>query len=194
MTKHPVLNMPIRLIHASNAMLHCKTTAVRGESSVPSMEATTADPRRLRPRSETFLGDETMTTKHFAAIAADTFSIDPMALALAARRNRDAYIADVLSRGVRALTARASGWLRRRRTFAELEQLDSRLMADIGLDRAAFAAGIVRRMNDDRTQAIVGQTFGSVAAPTVRHAADAHLASPVTPAAANTTTDSRRAA
>ena len=194
MCKHPTVNMLVQIIHAPDAMLHCKTTAVFSDSVVPSMGATTADPRRIRPRSETLLGDKTMTTNHFAAIAADTFSIDPMALALAARRNRDAYIADMLSRGTQALTARLGGWLRRRRTFAELQQLDSRLMADIGLDRAAFAAGIIRRMNDDRTQAIVGQTFAPVASPMPRHAAEAHLATAVTPAAANTTIDSRRAA
>ena len=135
-----------------------------------------------------------MTTTRFAALAADTYSIYPVALALAARRNRDAYVAAALVRGVRSLTVRLGAWLNRRRAFAELEQLDSRLMADIGLDRAAFAAGLIRRMDDDRTQALVGQTVPSVA-PMTRHSAEAHLAPTVSPAtAANTTTDSRRAA
>ena len=135
-----------------------------------------------------------MTTTRFAALAADTYSIDPVALALAARRNRDAYVAAALVRGVRSLTVRLGAWLNRRRAFAELEQLDSRLMADIGLDRAAFAAGLIRRMDDDRTQALVGQTVPSVA-PMTRHSAEAHLAPSTAPAtAANTTTDSRRAA
>ena len=48
-----------------------------------------------------FLGETSMTTTRFAALAADTYSIDPVALALAARRNRDAYVAAALVRGVR---------------------------------------------------------------------------------------------
>jgi uncharacterized protein YjiS (DUF1127 family) len=134
-----------------------------------------------------------MTNTSFTA---DASGIDALALEQAARRDRDAYIGALLSRGVQALTAAASDWLRRRRTFAELSQLDQRLMADIGLDRAAFAAGVIRRVEDDRAQALATATFATatlaaVAHPATRHAAEQHLAPAATPAAAN---DSRRAA
>lgn len=140
-----------------------------------------------------------MTTTRYAAQAADTYSIDPVALALAARRNRDAYVAAALVRGARSLTVRIGAWLNRRRAFAELEQLDSRLMADIGLDRSAFAAGLIRRIDDDRTQAMTGQAMAPAAPAVIRHAAEAHLAPATVPAAAantaaNTANDSRRAA
>lgn len=130
-----------------------------------------------------------MTNTSFAA---DVSRIDALALEQAARRSRDAYVGALLAHGVQALTAAASGWLRRRRTFAELSQLDQRLMADIGLDRAAFAAGVVRRVDDDRAQVFATATLASVARPVTRHAAEPHLAPVVTPTAANT--DSRRAA
>lgn len=133
-----------------------------------------------------------MTNTSFTADADDTSRIDALALEQAARRSRDAYVGALLSRGARSLTAAAAEWLRRRRTFAELSQLDQRLMADIGLDRAAFAAGMIRRIDDDRTQAFATATLAPVVRPVARHAAEPHLAPAVTPAAANT--DSRRAA
>lgn len=130
-------------------------------------------------------------TDLFANKATLTTPYDAMALAISARRNRDAYVASLLSGAARGLSARLGGWLRRRRAFAELSQLDSRMLADIGLDRSAFAAGIIRRVDEDRAQAAALRTLAPVARPATRHAAEPHLAPAVTPAAAN---DSRRAA
>lgn len=133
-----------------------------------------------------------MNKTSFAADAEQSPRVDALALEQAARRNRDTYVANLLASGARALAATASEWLRRRRTFAELSQLDQRLMADIGLDRAAFAAGMIRRIDDDRAQALATATLTPTAHPVTRHAAEAHLAPVVTRTAANT--DSRRAA
>jgi uncharacterized protein YjiS (DUF1127 family) len=132
-----------------------------------------------------------VTTKSYAELAAQSFPIDAATLALAARYDRDAYVADLLARGARKLTNLVGGWLRRRRAIAELQQLDARLMADIGLDRAAFAAGVIRRMDEDRAQAVAMRTPAAPVRPVTRHAAEPHLAPMVTPAAAN---ESRRAA
>lgn len=132
-----------------------------------------------------------MTTNTFAAGAAPTQPVDTLTLALAARRSRDAYVANALANGVKSLAGALTGWMRRRRAFAELEQLDSRLMADIGLDRAAFAAGVIRRIDADRAQAFATSTLAPVTHPVTRHAAEPHLAPAIAPAAAN---DSRRAA
>lgn len=126
-----------------------------------------------------------MTKTSFAV----PLDVDALALEQSARRTRDAYVAALLSSGARALVRGAGAWLRRRRAMAELSQLDSRLMADIGLDRAAFAAGVIRRVDEDRAQAFA--TLPPIARPVTRHAAEPHLAPAVTPAAAN---DSRRAA
>lgn len=133
-----------------------------------------------------------MNKTSFAADAEQSPRVDALALEQAARRNRDAYVAKLLTSGARALAAATSEWLRRRRTFAELSQLDQRLMADIGLDRAAFAAGMIRRVDDDRAQVLATATLAPVARPVTRHAAEPHLAPVVTRTAANT--DSRRAA
>lgn len=126
-------------------------------------------------------------TKTF--FAADAAPVDVLALEQAARRTRDAYVATLLSGAAVAVARRAGEWLRRRRAMAELSQLDTRLMADIGLDRAAFAAGVIRRVDEDRAQALA--QVAPIARPVARHAAEPHLAPAVTPAAAN---DSRRAA
>ncbi|MEQ8817161.1 MAG: DUF1127 domain-containing protein [Thalassobaculum sp.] len=121
--------------------------------------------------------------------------VDALALFIEARRARDAYVARALSRGTRSVTSRLfaglGAWLRKRRALAELSELDARLMADIGLDRAAFAAGIIRRIDTDRAQAIATTSLALGDRPTTRHAAEPHLAPAVVPAAAN---DSRWAA
>lgn len=132
-----------------------------------------------------------MTTNTLTASMAKSSRIDPLTLALAARRERDAFVAALLSRGVGRLFAGLNGWLRRRRALAELSQLDARMMADIGLDRAAFSAGVIRRIEADRVNAITAASLTPVSQPVVRHAAEPHLAPVVTPAAAN---DARRAA
>lgn len=132
-----------------------------------------------------------MTATSFADTSALRTPVDATALALNARRERDAFVAALLARGARRLTTRLGAWLRRRRAVAELSQLDPRLMADIGLDRAAFAAGIIRRIDADRAQAVATASLAPVARPLARHAAEPHLAPAVTPAAAN---DSRQAA
>ncbi len=121
--------------------------------------------------------------------------VDALTLAIEARRARDAHLAGAVSRGARKLASTLlSGlgdWMRRRRAMAELSELDARLMADIGLDRAAFNAGIIRRIEAERAQAIATPSLAPVARPAARNAAEPHLAPSVTPAAAN---DSRRAA
>lgn len=121
--------------------------------------------------------------------------VDSLALAIDARRKRDAYVAGLLSRGTKSLTTRLFGrlntWLHQRRAMAELSQLDHRMMADIGLDRSAFAAGIIRRIDANRAQTSATETLAPVTRPVTRHAAEPHLAPAVTPAAAN---DTRRAA
>jgi|GEM_PF-719317 len=137
-----------------------------------------------------------MTTDTFPTSGAfNGAPVDALALAIEARRNRDDYIARALSRGARSLTRTLVGglgnWLRKRRAVAELNGLDARMMADIGLDRAAFAAGIIRRIEADRAQAIAIWSLAEVTPPVARHAAEPHLAPVVTPAAAN---DSRWAA
>ncbi len=132
-----------------------------------------------------------MTTQIHAAPAKNSAPIDAMMLALAARRQRDDYVAGILARGVHSIAAGIGDWFRRQRTFAQLSQLDPRLMADIGLDRAAFTAGLIRRIEDNRTQAFATETLASVARPMTRNAAEPHLAPANAPAAAN---DSRRAA
>ena len=132
-----------------------------------------------------------MTTKTHAAPDHNSAPVDAMMLALAARRQRDAYVAGILARGVRSLAAGIGGWFRRQRTFAQLNQLDPRMMADIGLDRAAFAAGLIRRIEDNRTQAFATETLALVARPMTRNAAEPHLAPAHARTAAN---DSRRAA
>lgn len=132
-----------------------------------------------------------MTADTFTAGKAKRHATDPLTLALAARRERDAFVAASLSRGARRLFAGINSWLRRRRALAELSQLDTRMMADIGLDRAAFAAGVIRRIEIDRANAMATTSLSPVSHPVVRHAAEPHLAPAVTPAAAN---DSRRAA
>lgn len=137
-----------------------------------------------------------MTTDTFLSDRAlNGARVDALALSIEARRQRDAYVAGVLSRGTRnlasSLFAGLGTWLRKRRAMAELGELDARMMADIGLDRAAFAAGIIRRIDADRAQAIATSSLALVARPATRHAAEPHLAPAVTPAAAN---DSRWAA
>lgn len=135
--------------------------------------------------THTFLTDSAL---HGAPVDALTLTID-------ARRARDAYVARALSRGTRSLTSRmfsgVRSWLRKRRALAELSELDPRLMADIGLDRAAFTAGIIRRIDVDRARAGATELLAPVSRPATRHAAEPHLAPAVTPAAAN---DSRWAA
>ncbi|GHD54440.1 hypothetical protein GCM10017083_31950 [Thalassobaculum fulvum] len=135
--------------------------------------------------TDTFLNDRTLHGT----------TVNALALAIDARRKRDAYVAGLLSRGTTSLTSllfgRLNTWLRQRRAMAELSQLDARMMADIGLDRGAFAAGVIRRIDADRAQAIATQTLAPVTRPVTRHAAEPHLAPAVTPAAAN---DTRRAA
>ena len=134
-----------------------------------------------------------MTTDTFTADMAKSYQIDPVAMTLLARRERDAFVAALLSQGASRLFAGFGNWLQRRRALAELSQLDARMMADIGLDRAAFATGMIRRIEIDRANAIAtaSLTPASHSHPAVRHAAEPHLAPVVTPAAAN---DARRAA
>lgn len=135
--------------------------------------------------TETFLNDRTLNGA----------PVDALALWIDARRRRDAYVARAVSRGTRSLTRRLFGglaaWMRKRRALAELSELDARMMADIGLDRAAFAAGIIRRIDTDRAHASATATLAPAFRPVTRHAAEPHLAPAVTPAAAN---DARRAA
>ena len=104
-------------------------------------------------------------------------------------RSRDTYVGALLSRAARTLAAKASDWLRRRRAIAELSQMDPRMMADIGLDRAAFSVGIIRRIDEDKARAAAAMS--PVSRPAVRHAAEPHLAPATTPTAAN---DARLAA
>lgn len=132
-----------------------------------------------------------MTNATLAAEPAKTAPVDTLALALAARRARDAYVTVLLARAARRMFAGLGAWLRKRRSMAELAQLDPRLMADIGLDRGAFAAGVIRRIDADRAQVMATATLAPVARPTARGGAEPHLAPAVTPAAAN---DSRWAA
>ena len=66
-----------------------------------------------------------------------------------------ALIADgivAIGGGLKTLTARLKGWNERRMTFNELDGLDDRTLADIGLSRgeiAQVAAGHYARQTDD---------------------------------------------
>ncbi len=76
----------------------------------------------------------------------DRFAVDQTGHLLDARRLRSrafaAFAADTvvaLSRSVATLVARFKAWNERRATFAELEGLDDRILADIGLSRSEIA-------------------------------------------------------
>jgi uncharacterized protein YjiS (DUF1127 family) len=58
--------------------------------------------------------------------------IDELELSMAARRARAKLVYDA----VQALVARVKAWNERRQTFAELDGLDDRTLADIGINRA----------------------------------------------------------
>lgn len=90
-----------------------------------------------------------MSNKTNTVVAPSHLAIDPLAVAVRARAARDAYVGKLIARAAGAVAA----WFRRRRTIAALEQLDERMLADIGLDRAAFAAGVIRRTDDERIRA-----------------------------------------
>lgn len=86
-------------------------------------------------------------------------SAEQVEIALEARRMRSlalaALIADgivAIGSGVKTLTARLKGWHERRMTLNELDGLDDRTLADIGLSRgeiAQVAAGHYVRQADD---------------------------------------------
>ena len=58
--------------------------------------------------------------------------IDELELSMAARRAR----AKLVYEAVQAIVAKFKSWNERRQTFAELDSLDDRTLADIGINRA----------------------------------------------------------
>jgi len=86
-------------------------------------------------------------------------SAEQVEIALEARRMRSlalaALAADMIvavGSGLKKLAARIKGWNERRMTFNELDGLDDRTLADIGLSRgeiAQVAAGHYARQADD---------------------------------------------
>jgi len=89
---------------------------------------------------------------------------DPMTLAIQARAARDEYVGRLIVSGVRSLYSRVlrpvvaavTGPLARRRTIAEIRELDSHMLADIGVDATALATGVLRRRADDINSGLGG--------------------------------------
>jgi uncharacterized protein YjiS (DUF1127 family) len=114
-----------------------------------------------------------MSALKLTSAAQDRFAVNPVELALDARTLRSrafaAFAAGTIAAAysaVAGLVARVRAWNERRATFAELDGLDDRILADIGLSRAEIdqvAAG--HYMRD-------GQNFRKNAADTVRDAAN----------------------
>jgi uncharacterized protein YjiS (DUF1127 family) len=65
-------------------------------------------------------------------LSAPVVKFDEVEVALAARKMRTTLVYEM----VKALAARLKAWNDRRRTHAELVQLDDRILADIGVNRA----------------------------------------------------------
>ncbi len=65
-------------------------------------------------------------------LSAPVAKFDEVEVALAARKMRTLLVYEM----VKALGARLKAWNDRRRTQIELEQLDDRILADIGVNRA----------------------------------------------------------
>ncbi|NQW12550.1 MAG: DUF1127 domain-containing protein [Alphaproteobacteria bacterium] len=123
-------------------------------------------------------------------------SVDTVALALQARRERDRYVGQLLGHAFTRTYDVARRWLAHRRTIAELKQLDARILADIGLDRAALGNGAIRRQQDDRVQALMhGSTLRPVAeiSQLAARSVEPHLA-PATSAVMPANSDTRHAA
>lgn len=75
--------------------------------------------------------------------------------------------------GLKKLFARIKGWNERRSTFLELEALDDRILADIGLSRgeiAQVAAGHYVRDREEGYKAVVLSTPANAAAREARAA------------------------
>jgi uncharacterized protein YjiS (DUF1127 family) len=64
-------------------------------------------------------------------LSAPVARFDEVEVALAARKMRTLLVYEM----VKAVVARFKAWNERRRTYTELEQLDDRILADIGVNR-----------------------------------------------------------
>ncbi len=105
-----------------------------------------------------------------------------------ARALRSAYMASL----VRSATQATVRWFNHRRTLAAVEDLSPRMLADIGLDALALKAGVVRRVEDERTASFTMPTGRNLRRP--QHAADSHVNDGVMQTAANTDVRGRNAA
>lgn len=136
-----------------------------------------------------------MTTQTFTH--PDLTKFDAFSLNLEARRARDRYMSQLIANAVKGAVAMVRTWYDRRRTVAELKGLDSRTLADIGLDRTALGNGVIRRVEDNQTNAIlagaVAQPLAGAGLMAVR-SVEAHLAPAVTPKAEPANSDTRHAA
>lgn len=108
-----------------------------------------------------------LSAPNAASNVQDRFLAGQVEMALDARRLRSqafaAFAADALvtvGTAFKAAIARLKSWNERRATFAELESLDDRILADIGLSRGEIsqvASGhYVRDWNDYRRNAVDG--------------------------------------
>jgi uncharacterized protein YjiS (DUF1127 family) len=100
-----------------------------------------------------------------------------------AHRVRAQYTAELLRKGFAAIGKFFAKWQANRQAFAELNDVDPRLLADMGVDSHALARGVIRRVEDSILPGMSSAfAVGKVATP---NAAEKVLKTPAQLAAAN---------
>ena len=100
-----------------------------------------------------------------------------------ARHLRAQYSAELLRKGFAAIGKFFAKWQANRQAFAALNDIDPRLLADMGVDSHALARGVIRRAEDPILAGMSSAVaVGKVTAP---NAADKLLKAPAELAAAN---------